>query len=834
MIELYRRIILIAGVTVAVCMAMFADLKPRIAVQQIDFALEQKDPGFMKMLSEKNRYLATLPLDKYIQEVTKDRLLQPEDSAMQSFAEQANRVLAHPHGDSGWQHQLGPGPTLWLKLNDIPLDSPRKRFSAETGKTLYLLDETQENTQYLQLTLHTYSSDKFSMGFGYSGDGTPPAHLFYPLRNLSWIPILIALLFYIFYPGPKRDQTAMSIARWRIMLGDGISIMFFTLFFGLPLFISEAVQAFYSWSFFALFLWPLAFCGLWMLKCNGWYASFEINFIPGGMHLKSFSLDEKILYSQLKKVSPAVLKNPRWLTFLMALGALASSGSNQVRMAGQATLLASASYGGLRFLFKDGRSFYLWSLDQFGNAMFSGVTRLLNEIKTAKLFDEKDIIEKRTIATEITIETAKGKQGSIKKSRPLMKLSVTPVAILFLFFFIGTIAEKDTDKPANTADATETGNNGIPKAAPDLPLLEKSEKGWQQTIGGGQIVYGEYVLQAENNDIVTLGKTYSGRSDILLVRTDQDGNVRWKQIFGDEGNEQPDAMVSTPGGSFVIAATKSTSSNTYRDIYLFEVDGEGELTWETTYGETSVEESAEAMALNRDGTLSVLADINGKTYLMSFSSNGKLGSQIMLTSDLPDQRRLTGRDIIATSDGNLIVCGELERTGSGFMDAFLMKLDPSGNRLWVKTYGGEDREGANSVREMTDGSFLLTGYKGLFGEGQQDILLVRTDSSGELLWQKVLGGQDDDQGEKIVSLHENGAMILGRSILPETSISYSTLYQVGLDGTEDWHRWLGRNIQADDIALLNPSEFIITGMQNRSKGLGIQGDLVLFTVKQNR
>jgi hypothetical protein len=168
------------------------------------------------------------------------------------------------------------------------------------------------------------------------------------------------------------------------------------------------------------------------------------------------------------------------------------------------------------------------------------------------------------------------------------------------------------------------------------------------------------------------------------------------------------------------------------------------------------------------------------------------------------------------------------------MDAFLLKLDPQGNRLWTKTYGEEGREGANAVRELLDGGFLLAGYEGLFGEGRQDILLIKTDAGGELVWQKVVGSRDDDAGQKIVVLPENSALLLGQSTLPETAISYSTLHKLDADGGIQWQRWLGQGIDAIDMAVLDPAEYIVTGMQGRADGPGIQGALVLFKIQPSQ
>ena len=499
-------------------------------------------------------------------------------------------------------------------------------------------------------------------------------------------------------------------------------------------------------------------------------------------------------------------------------------------MAAQTLLLSSAGYGGFHFQYKDGRSFYLWYGDQLGNATFSGISRLADEIRTAGLLDESKIMEQRALATEVRIESAKGPRGSTKTPRPLLKLAATPLIILILFIVAGNIATNihDSDAAAGDISQHESRDHSIPQPMPELPLLEQSEKSWQQTFGGGQIVYGDYVIHAGDNDILTAGEIYSGRSDILLVRTNSNGSTPWKKTFGEAGDEKPRGLVATPDGAFLVAATKGPAG--YRDIYLFKVDGNGELIWETVFGQEYANESVVAITLNPDGNLAVLADIDYRASLMHFSPTGKLLSQKMVSSGLQDQRKLTGRDIITTTDGNLVICGELERTGPGFMDAFLLKLDQQGNRLWFKTYGREGREGANTVRELPNGGFLLAGYTGLFGEGEQDTLLVETDAMGEPVWQKVLGDRSDSAGQRILVHPEGGAMLLGQSTLPQTSISYSTLHLVDAEGSVRWQRWLGQEISATDMAQLGPAEYIVTGMQGRSGSHGIAGDLVLLKV----
>ena len=80
-------------------------------------------------------------------------------------------------------------------------------------------------------------------------------------------------------------------------------------------------------------------------------------------------------------------------------------------------------------------------------------------------------------------------------------------------------------------------------------------------------------------------------------------------------------------------------------------------------------------------------------------------------------------------------------------DFWLIKVDSLGNLLWNKCYGGSGGDDANSLIQTLDGGFIMAGYTysedgdviGLHGSGD-DFWIVKTDSLGNLQWQKCLGG----------------------------------------------------------------------------------------------
>ncbi|MEO7991844.1 MAG: hypothetical protein ABI663_19980 [Chryseolinea sp.] len=93
----------------------------------------------------------------------------------------------------------------------------------------------------------------------------------------------------------------------------------------------------------------------------------------------------------------------------------------------------------------------------------------------------------------------------------------------------------------------------------------------------------------------------------------------------------------------------------------------------------------------------------------------------------------TGDAITSTKDGGYLLGGTLTTTpqrGNGGKDIWLIRLDASGNVLWNKIIGGSTDETIASIRETSDGGFLICGSKSL--GTQSSIMLIKTDKNGEL------------------------------------------------------------------------------------------------------
>ena len=159
----------------------------------------------------------------------------------------------------------------------------------------------------------------------------------------------------------------------------------------------------------------------------------------------------------------------------------------------------------------------------------------------------------------------------------------------------------------------------------------------------------------------------------------------------------------------------------------------------------------------------------------------------------------SANDIIQTNDGGYAVAGSTLSKGAGEGDAWLIKLDNKGNRVWERTYGGNKDDTISSLIQTTDGGYVVAGYTKSKGAGGDDFWILNLDSQGNMLWDKTFGGSGDDVAISIIQTNDGGYALVGLTTSKGAGGYDAWLLKLDNQGNKLWDKTFGGD--SDDYVL---------------------------------
>jgi len=159
-------------------------------------------------------------------------------------------------------------------------------------------------------------------------------------------------------------------------------------------------------------------------------------------------------------------------------------------------------------------------------------------------------------------------------------------------------------------------------------------------------------------------------------------------------------------------------------------------------------------------------------------------------SDLGDTDR--GRAVLVNSDDTFTVVGSGDQIGSGGRDILVLTLDQEGSLISQAAFGGAGHEDGFSVNPTSDGGYVVGSTTSSYGEGSSSILLMKFDSSDQLVMQKVYGTDGQDNVADIFQTSDGGYLIVGESIPAGKGVSYDYwLIKLDLNLEIEWEKKYG-------------------------------------------
>jgi outer membrane protein assembly factor BamB len=357
---------------------------------------------------------------------------------------------------------------------------------------------------------------------------------------------------------------------------------------------------------------------------------------------------------------------------------------------------------------------------------------------------------------------------------------------------------------------------------------------WTNAYGGSYSDIGRYVIQTTDGSFLAVGRTVSygaGNFDVYLIKTNSTGDTQWTRTYGGVSEDWGYATVETMDGGYAVVGYTDSYGAGQEDVYLIKTDAEGDVLWTRTYGGSELDKGRSVIQLG-DGGYAVAG------YTESYGA-GEVDLYLIRTDSIGDTLWTRtyggvssdyGYSVVETADGGFAVVGGTSSYGAGVRDAFLIRTDSNGDRLWAKTYGGYNDDSGFSLAQVSDGGFIVAGYTRSYGAGERDVYVVRTDADGDTLWTKVYGGIFNDYGWSVALSTQGGYIVAGETESYGAGGYDVYLLMMDADGDTLWTVTYGGNNYDNSYSVSRASDgsYIAAGSTD-SYGAG-ELDIYLITL----
>jgi uncharacterized repeat protein (TIGR01451 family) len=305
---------------------------------------------------------------------------------------------------------------------------------------------------------------------------------------------------------------------------------------------------------------------------------------------------------------------------------------------------------------------------------------------------------------------------------------------------------------------------------------------WQKSLGGSKIEYdGDRepvlrIIKTSDKGYAMAGTSYSsdgdvsgnnGKHDAWIIKLNEKGALQWERNFGGNDWDWVNSIQQTSDGGFVIIGVVNSTNAPFDhrpgrfDVWIMKLSYNGDLEWQKFYGGSDWD---------------------------------------------------YGQSILQTDDGGYIFCGRTESINGdvsgnhGKSDIWVVRLNPSGNIMWQKCYGGVYSEFGNCISKTNDGGYIIGGWQSQTGsdvqyENDMQSYVIKIDANGNQEWEKKYGGSHFEGINSIKQTSDGGYVFVGTSCSNDGDVTgnhvdpfgYHDSWVVKLDhaGNLTWQKCIG-------------------------------------------
>ena len=303
-------------------------------------------------------------------------------------------------------------------------------------------------------------------------------------------------------------------------------------------------------------------------------------------------------------------------------------------------------------------------------------------------------------------------------------------------------------------------------------IVANTTVGWALKLDrAGNVVWNKTFLEGFGTEIryavnltdgfLLVGNEFLASGDVngYVARIDNQGTVLWQTILSGGKTDKLFSGIATQDG-FVVFGLTSFYGNGTSAAWVVKLDSSGNVVWNKTYGE-SADSALRAGVLAQDGDyvaagyMDSKGDNNYDFYLLKIDPNGNM----VWNKTYGGAESEKAYSMTKAPDGYVLV-GDIESPTSS-TDAWVLKVDGNGNTLWNKTVGGKEADSPAYITQSKDGGYLVAGFTFSFGQGQRDFWLFKINDQGQVLFSCTQGNEAFQEAYSVIETGDNAYVMVG-------------------------------------------------------------------------
>ena len=331
-----------------------------------------------------------------------------------------------------------------------------------------------------------------------------------------------------------------------------------------------------------------------------------------------------------------------------------------------------------------------------------------------------------------------------------------------------------------------------------LQSKPKTKDNFEATFGGRYNDVGMDVIVEKDGGFSVYGYTESfghGQKDVYVVRTDRYGNKIASYAYGGRETDKAYGALRLKDGSTIVVGDTTSFGNRAQSIYVGKIGKNGKMLWQRgIYNDKDDYYGGRGVAATGNGNFIVAgyedhvkffgSELNG--MVLALHPNGRIYALRYYGGE--DDEKFNS--IIATKDG-YVLAGYSDTWGHGRKDAYVVKIDKSGNRVFARVFGYKYDEVANQIIKSNDGGYIVVGTTDSDIDRRRDIFVVKMNSKGKRLWQYHFGTREEDEGFSITRAHGGGYVVAGYTKDTRNYDRDIYLLKISENGEALWERRYG-------------------------------------------